>query len=96
MKKLILAALFLPTLAIAEDTDFEICQSYSTYAEKVMESRQLGVDMAALYELVKDDKVMPTIVMSAYDTSRFTTQDYKTKAISDFKNKWFLACIQSK
>ena len=96
MKKLILAALFLPTLAIAEDTDFEICQSYSIYAETIMDGRQNGTDMAVLYELVKDDKVMSTIVMSAYDTSRFTTQDYKTKAISDFKNKWFLACIQSK
>ena len=96
MNKLILAALFLPTLAIAEETDFEICQSYSTYAEIVMENRQLGVDMASAYELVKDEKLLSTILMSAYDSPRYSTQVVKDNAISDFKNKWFLACIQSK
>ena len=96
MKKLILAALFLPTLALAEKPTFEICQSYSTYAETVMEGRQLGVDMASAYEMVKDEKLLSTILMSAYDSPRYSTQVVKDNAISDFKNKWFLACIQSK
>lgn len=96
MKKLILAALFLPALALAEKPTFEVCQSYSTYAETVMESRQLGVDMASAYEMVKDEKILSTILMSAYDSPRYSTQDFKDNAISDFKNKWFLACIQSK
>ena len=95
MKKLILAALFLPTLALAEKPTFEVCQSYSTYAETVMESRQLGVDMASAYEMVKDEKILSTILMSAYDSPRYSTQDFKDNAISDFKNKWFLYCIQS-
>ena len=96
MKKLILAALFLPTLAIAEDTDFEICQSISSYAEVVMKSRQLGVDMAKTYESVKDDPLMSGIIIDAYSSPQYTGEDFQKRRIASFKNEWFLICIDAR
>ena len=96
MKKLILAALFLPTLAIAEDTDFEICQSISSYAEVVMKSRQLGVDMAKTYESVKDDPLMSGIVIDAYSSPQYTGENFQKRRIASFKSDWFLTCINAR
>ena len=96
MNKLILAALFLPALALAEETDFEICQSYSAYAESVMESSQLGVDMAKTYELVKDDPLMSGIVIDAYSSPQYTGENFQKRRIASFKSDWFLTCINAR
>tara|TARA_R110002167_G_scaffold45515_6_gene136752 strand:+ start:3532 stop:3831 length:300 start_codon:yes stop_codon:yes gene_type:complete len=96
MNKLLIAALFLPALATADKSDFEICQSISKYAGMVMESRQLGVDMAKTYESVKDDPLMSGIVRDAYSSPQYTGDDFRERRIASFKSDWFLVCINAR
>ena len=95
MNKLLITALFLPALAVAEKPTIELCTSLSKYAGMIMEERQGGSDMVTLYESVKDKQILSSIVEEAYSMPRFTSTGYQEKSVSDFKNKWFLACVKS-
>jgi len=88
--------------ANAQDSTFEICKNMEAFAEQVMENRQDGVPMADMYELImkldvpKEAKEsMFLILKAAFKEPRFSSEEYKKKAVVDFQNTTFLSCMEA-
>lgn len=95
MNKLLLLAMFLPALSMAEKPTFEECKTYSEYAGAVMDGRQNGTSMIDIYEAARDDKVLSEIVRQAYSRTKFRVQKNRDNSVIEFKNEFFLFCIGS-
>lgn len=96
MKKILIIALMMTSpLAIADD----VCVEISGLAKTVMKLRQDGFDMAKIMSIVDKDQeikdVSRQIVISAYESNRYSTDSYKKAAIDDFSNEWYLACLST-
>ena len=80
----------------------QTCKTYSSLAKTIMSARQNGIPMADMMEKVAamdEDPVKnlaSLMVTTAYDTNRFSSEEYKQKAVSDFENTFFSSCIKSK
>lgn len=106
MKPLIALALSLLVLtshASAEPTTQETCKSIADLAGTIMKARQNGRDMSELMELVgkyfedaEERKPYDRMVVLAYDSPRYSTEEYKNKAVSDFKNSVYLGCFKAR
>lgn len=69
------------------------CNSVSELAEVIMEHRQAGTDMAKIMGTAQEDATRQVIIM-AYDSPRFHTERNQQRAVQDFKNDAYLACIK--
>lgn len=107
MKKIILSAavtIFL-TLGLAfplkaETNIIEKCAIYGKLAEKAMTARQVGVPLQTMLDTVEDinsptGKLILAIILEAYDTPMYSTEEYKEKNIRRFADMWLLGCIKS-
>ena len=94
MKKLILAATaaLMMTAAHADP----ICATLGELARTVMGSRQLGVPLSQLMEIVKDTKVERRIVLEAYERPRFQSESLRQSSIEDFGNEWETTCYRAR
>lgn len=95
MKKLITICLLLTSFnVLAESTVIERCISIADLSEVIMDHRQVGTDITVMYT----DDVHPLselLIKEAYSKPRYETEAYRQKAIKDFKNKWFLLCMEA-
>ncbi len=77
----------------------EICKFYESLAEIVMDARQKGVPMSALY--AKDygskdrNEITRGLIKEAYKIPRFNSEKSKKNAVLDFKNEKFGICIKN-
>jgi soluble P-type ATPase len=102
MKILIVAMAILAALSTTASAELTECKSHSYLAGEVMNSRQSGQQMAAVIDIVKAEadnsrlvQLAQLIVVDAYESPRFSTENYKARAISEFKNKWYLRCFKA-
>ena len=71
------------------------CEQLSSLAGVVMTGRQDGVAMSDYMAESKDFPASQAIVVAAYKVPRYSTDEYKKSAVSDFENEWYLACYKS-
>ena len=83
MKKLIVGLMLASSLAMADaQTDkMGYCEAIEKLASTVMTNRQAGVSLSAMIKLADTD-LMKSVVLGAYDTSRYSTEKYKEQAIT--------------
>ena len=94
MKKTILALTLIASMpATAQVSEF--CKSIADISETIMEKRQEGVKMIDMLELVKDNKAVESIVLDAYDFPKFSVDENKREMVSDFSDRWLMACIKN-
>ena len=103
MKNILIAAMIAITLyspAKAETmSETQLCTIASELAKTVMLKRQEGVLMSAM--LVALDKVEQNpfsdlskkLVIAAYEKPRYSTEDFKNRAIIDFANESMSICM---
>ena len=79
------------------------CKVLEMFAGRVMERRQNGALMSDLIRIIDNgdyeeinDRMMKKIIVSAYDKPLYSTDDYKQKAILQFKNDIYMKCYRSK
>ena len=77
----------------------EMCDSLATAAGTTMDARQAGVPADKLFELADsfDGEVqvlLRGIIIKAFDTPRFKTEEYRREAITEFKNKTLVDCLK--
>lgn len=95
MKKLLLtAAAGIIMAGSAYAGDIGKCVSVGEFAGKVMQIRQNGVKMSEIVNRLGHDNPLLSIVIDAYDTPRFRTEDYKEAAITKFENKYYMECVK--
>ncbi|MBK5541537.1 hypothetical protein JFV28_20285 [Pseudomonas sp. TH05] len=81
--------------------DFEECKRMEHSAKTVMESRQSDVPMSALWEIAeKSDseyikEMYKILIRSAYEKPRFSLEENQKKAVIDFQNDFFSACMRN-
>lgn len=96
MTKILLVS-FLTIMAISAHADDyrEMCNSLSEAAKSTMERRQEGVSMRKVMEIAKGNKLLESVVISAYDSPRYSTEEMQARSVEDFRDKWYLECIKS-
>ena len=97
--KFIVLAIAITSSAVNAD-QFENCKVITKAAESIMDGRQNGTSAADFYERieksVKDEqakKILMILVKEAYKTPKFSTEEYKLNAVSEFKNECMIACM---
>lgn len=93
MKKLLLTALLIPTMASANN-----CDGIARLAEAIMEARHAGGEMSEMMAMKSSDKnvdvINKTIVQSAFERPRMRSPENIKYSIQEFKNDWYLACYK--
>lgn len=90
-----------------EQAKLGLCKTLSETAETIMTKRQNGVDAYELVdageklrsknpskELNKVTSLGRNFIIEAYSKPLFSTEEYKQKAIYEFKNDKFIECLQ--
>jgi hypothetical protein len=110
MKILIVAMAILAALSTTASAELTECKMTSRFAGQVMSGRQSGVQMATVMDIAKEEaeagnnsqmlqsqelQAVQLIIVDAYESPRFSTENYKARAISEFKNKWYLRCFKA-
>ena len=94
MKKTILALTLIASMpATAQVSEF--CKSIAEISETIMQKRQEGVKMIDMLELVKGNKAVETIVLDAYEVPKFSVDKNKRSTVSNFSDRWLMACIKN-
>ena len=98
MKKLLLIGLILlGTVGMADS--LERCKLVSEIAGDIMGMRQSGMEMSKLYEFTHKkgvpalSKVTDLMIDQAYQTPKFSTKEVQKEEVTEFKNRWFYACM---
>lgn len=81
--------------------DLEECKRMEHSAKTVMESRQSDVPMSTLWEIAEGSdseyikEMYKMLIRSAYDKPRFAVEENQKKAVLDFQNDFFSACMRN-
>lgn len=78
----------------ASDGD-EACEKVATLAEAMMLSRQRGVPLSEVINLVGSNTLARSMVLEAYSAPAFRTEDHQSRAIAEFKTKWQVTCLRA-
>lgn len=92
MLKPITFALTLAASPLTAETD--VCAQAGSLAAKIMEARQVGVPVSAVISIFEDDN-MTAIILAAYQTPRFSSDEYQQRAIADFRNEIEVICYET-
>ena len=71
----------------------EVCPLAQTVARKIMEARQAGASMSDMLANKPSDLVRK-LTISAYETPRYQSPEFIQRAIDDFGNDTYLACVK--
>lgn len=97
----LLAICALEAKAQTSKEDLEECKRMEHSAKLVMESRQSDVPMSTLWEIAeKSDseyikEMYKLLISSAYDKPRYSVEENQQKAVIDFQNSFFSACMRN-
>lgn len=93
MKTIILTAAMLATSAHATDYD-RYCTGHGKLSETIMRSRQAGVPLSDMLRIAKDDTLIRTLVMMAYNKPRMSAPENRATMIEDFRAERELKCFE--
>jgi hypothetical protein len=84
------------TVARADDA---FCQQLGELAKGVMHNRQIGVNMSDMMKIANNGRpegpVLRDLVIMAYDTPQYSTEEMQTSAAQEFANKVQLNCYKT-
>ena len=83
-----------PAIATAQDKAAEQCELAVQIAEAIMQNRQAGTPISKMMEVADGNQAIIGLILVAYDTPRFSTQEYQLQAVTDFSNEVGLACYK--
>jgi hypothetical protein len=74
----------------------------SEYAEVIMKARQNGAPIASMIDInhkqgasyAGASDLLDSMTIEAYKIPQYSSPEFKKKAITDFKNKWYIKTLQ--
>lgn len=81
--------------------DLAECKRMEHSAKTVMESRQSDVPMSRLWEIAEESEneyikeMYKMLIRSAYEKPRFAVEENQKKAVVEFQNDYFAACMRN-
>ena len=73
----------------------KLCKSIESLARSIMQKRQEGISMSSMMEAIGKNDMHRELVKLAYKKSRYSTEEYKQKSITNFANKAASTCFNS-
>jgi predicted ABC-class ATPase len=76
------------------------CRSLGELSEAIMQARQNGVSTMVLLDIIATEEdpgetsLATRIVVMAYKQPRFSTREFQTEAVRDFRNEIETQCVQ--
>ncbi len=93
MKKLLLVALLTCSSAQAEEATF--CENIESLSRSIMKSRQADSPLRGMIDMASKNKLIKIMVLRAYKEHLWATKKMKEKAINEFANTWYMACLSN-
>lgn len=93
MKKIAIALTLLISSSVHAG-DYEFCKKVEGFAEEIMASRQAGVSASDAYRVTEGNQILTPIVKVAYRRPAYDTEQFRQKAIDEFKDEWFVVCME--
>ena len=106
MKKIFLSLICFVLLSVssptsAQDSNIDFCVALSELAGSIMDGRQSNVLMSEMVKAMGNQKDHPLypltleLIIKAYDSEGYSSDEYREKAKIDFSNEIFSACIKA-
>lgn len=97
MTGLLLSVLSIPSYADVDTDSF--CESIMEAAEVTMRSRQTGISAVEAIELANNatgsmKTMLREMVVKAYSSPRYSTDEYRKSAADDFATEYYINCIR--
>lgn len=70
------------------------CSVLASYAQQVMDLRQMGKLQHQFLEDVQHDKILTPLINAAYQFPMHHSAQYKARAITEFTNGIYRACME--
>lgn len=98
MNKLLITVSLAMSLSVSASNERnELCKDIGGLAKSIMQARQSGAPAHDLIEILGDDnESLRAIVIDAYSTPMFSTDEFKNREVTKFMNKWYLGCLGAK
>lgn len=71
------------------------CDSISELALKIMSGRQNGIAMSKMMQIAKQDELMQTLIIDAYEKNRYSTEEYQVRVIQEFRDNAHLQYVKA-
>jgi hypothetical protein len=72
-----------------------VCNDLQELAYKIMELRQTGIPASQVIGAADGNKVVLSVIISAYDEPQYRTIEYQARASREFANKVFIDCYKA-
>lgn len=74
----------------------ETCTSVAEMAGIIMSRRQEGASMSKVMDAATNSgsSVAEEMVIEAYDSPAYSTDDYRESAVTEFTNTWYSKCLK--
>ena len=76
----------------------ETCGDLGELATTIMKNRQSGVSMSKMMDAIagKDGGALPEkLIISAYDSPRYSTQRMQKRTVEEFRDEVYLGCVKA-
>lgn len=93
MKHLIIVAAAAFTMTTA---NAQYCTIIGNLSESIMKARQNGVSMSDIMNMPSATSLGKAMTIDAFKEPRYSTEEFKQRAITDFRANWELACYEFK
>jgi len=92
----------LPNTLFAQEDYLSVCGEIAGTAEVVMQSRQDGISMSKIMQVLDSNaemdestkKLMRDMLIAAYELPRFSTEKVKKETIENFRDQYYLGCVK--
>lgn len=95
----ILAVLLAGSAAAQDEADAgEFCDSLHSLSTSLMRARQNGVSMATMMQSIRgraSEEFLRALVIEAYEVPRYSSDEYRGRAVEDFANDQYLTCVRT-
>jgi hypothetical protein len=95
MKRIVLIAGLALSAPLAHADEPVSCADVGKLAQTVMDSRQAGVTMSDMMDVVDGIKALQNLVRMAYDKPRMSTEEMMTRSAQDFRNEVEAVCYRA-
>lgn len=71
------------------------CTSIGDLAEQIMTHRQAGTAISQIMPMVEGNDLFVKMLLEAYQKPRFSSSEYQSREIEDYRNLWEIGCYQA-
>lgn len=80
-------------LTLALSTSLAMCQPIADIARELQAARQAGAPLAKALAIF-EEPALQALTLSAWREPRYSTEEYKLRAIAEFENRVLLQCME--